>query len=1059
MTRDRFRQINDVFNSILNHKPEERPGQLNAIKQQDPDLACQVEKLLQQSTATWNFAQNQFQTDEQSMVPPPRSDARPVMFRGGEVLGGRFRIERLLGAGGMGEVYEAADLALREAVALKIVRFDAASDARMKARFAQEVYAARKIAHPNICRIHDLHHHEGSDGEPGITFLTMELVSGETLHARIRRSGPVSLADAGLIAGQLTAALMAAHSAGVIHRDFKSANVILAASPDGAMRAVVTDFGLARSLHAPAHGEGSDSLTETGKVVGTPAYMAPEQLLGGSITPAVDIYALGVVLYEMVTGQHPFHGERFAAVKRISSAPPSPRILRPDLPVRWERAILACLEREPGNRILPAPDCWTDIAVDAADLIPTASVDNTPRLKSRTRAAVAGLLGTALVFLAIAGVWFAGRHRPPAEAVRWYDEGTRALRDGTSFTAMKAFERAVQLDGDFTLAHARLAEAATELDYMDKAKSEMLRASPPAYQSCFLSSEEKLRLEAVYSTLVKDFARAAETYRKLADKVGQEERPAVLVDLGRAYESAGKFPEALNSYSESARRDRQFAAAFLRRGILESKQQQSAQAAADFDVAEQLYRTEGKAEGLTEVLYQRYAVLRRTGRLAEARAPTEKTLEMARATGDDYHQIRALLALSYLSYNSGDAQGGQQQAQQAIDLARSAGIEVLSASGLVDVGNALFSKGDDVAAEPYYRNALQAAKRFQAVRVEARAELQLGQVLANQGRTEEAVSVLKQAIDDFQQAGEKGNAGRAVIRLSEIRRDQGDYEDAAKLLRQQLQLAEQARDEGATALAAQGLGSVLLLQEQYPAALEYFDRSAGLGRAVADLSMQGYSQMSRGEALWHLGRYPDAVESLKNAEVLAQRLGGNKPLLASTYASRADMEISQQRFQDAEADLQRALQASGQAPEAAVVAKRRLGLIRASTGRVRDGLALCQESLDQAQATMVMPLIKSSELAVAEVKFRAGDAAGARVLAVGLAQYFAAKGQNESELRALALAAAASQGDLRTGYSANANLALEKLRQSLGADAFVSFTARLDIRATLKLAEVVSGIR
>jgi tetratricopeptide (TPR) repeat protein len=182
---------------------------------------------------------------------------------------------------------------------------------------------------------------------------------------------------------------------------------------------------------------------------------------------------------------------------------------------------------------------------------------------------MAAIGGLALLASAFAGVWILGRHRPPAAAVRWYEEGTRALRDGTTFTAMKAFERAVQLDGDFTLAHARLAEAATELDYMDKAESEMLRASPPAYQSFFLSAEEKLRLEAVYFTLVKDFARAAAKYQDLAAKVGKAERAAALVDLGRAYESAGKIPEALASYSESVQRDGQFAAAFLRRGILD----------------------------------------------------------------------------------------------------------------------------------------------------------------------------------------------------------------------------------------------------------------------------------------------------------------------------------------------------------------------------------------------------------------------------------------------------------------------------------------------------------
>jgi eukaryotic-like serine/threonine-protein kinase len=1034
MTPDRLEQINATFNFIVDHKAEDQPDLLDAIRKQDPELHREVEKLLQQSTATLDFGTHEFNT---------RSDAKPIMFTGGEILAGRFRIMRLLGSGGMGEVYEAADLAVGEPVALKTIRFDVASDERMKARFAQEVYAARKIAHPNVCRIHDLHQHEAVGGEPGITFLTMELVMGERLDARLRRTGRMNLEDARLIAEQLSAALTAAHRAGVIHRDFKTANVILTSSADRVVRAVVTDFGLARTLFEADRG---DSLTESGKIVGTPAYMAPEQLLDEPITPAVDIYALGVVLYEMVTGSRPFTGHGFAgAVKRISDPPPSPKILCPDLPVEWERAILACLEREPANRTMRAVDVWTAIAGHSAGQTPV-----TLKPKLPTRAAMAGILGAALLFLASAGVWFLGRHRPPAEAVRWYEEGTRALRDGTSFTAMKAFERAVQLDGNFTLAHARLAEAATELDYMDKATSEMLRASPPAYQSFFLWSDEKLRLQAVYLTLVKDFARAAATYKDLAAKVGQSERAAVLVDLGRAYESAGNFPEALASYSESARRDRQFAAAFLRRGILESKQQMGKQAAADFDVAEQLYRIEGKSEGLTEVLYQRSSVLRRTGKLGEARAPAEKVLAMARASGDEYHEIRALLALSYFSYNSGDTEGGQRQAQEAIDLARRSGIEVLAASGLVDVGTALFSKGDYAAAEPYLRSAFEAAKRFQAVRVEARAELTLGQVLARQGRTEEAVTVSKQSLDDFQQAGDKSNAARAAIPVSRMLRDLGDYEAAASLLRQQVQLAEQVKDEGGLGLAVQALGSVFLLQEKYPAALSSADRSIAVSHSIADQSVEGYSHVTLAETLWHLGRYREADESLKRAEAIAEHMGGNKPLMASAYATRAGMDLSQQRFREAEEDVGRMLDPA--------LAKRILGLVRLGTRRAQEGKALCAEAVQRAQPTRNVPLLKNSELALAEAKLRTGDAAGARQLATSLAEYFASKGQNESELHALALAAAATQEPARAGYTASAKAAIEKLRQSLEGD-FNNFVARPDIRSLLQRAGLTSGVR
>jgi tetratricopeptide (TPR) repeat protein len=541
--------------------------------------------------------------------------------------------------------------------------------------------------------------------------------------------------------------------------------------------------------------------------------------------------------------------------------------------------------------------------------------------------------------------------------------------------------------------------------------------------------------------------------------VESSERAAVLVDLGRAYESGGKFPEALASYGESAQRDGQFAAAFLRRGILEGKQQQSAKATADFDVAEQLYRTGGNAEGLTEVLYQRSSLLRRLGKLAESRAPNEKALEIARATGDEYHQIRALLILSFLSNNSGDTEGGQQQAQQAIDLARRAGIDVLAASGLIEIGNALFLKGDNAAAEPYLRNAIVAAKRFQAVRVEARAELTLGQLLEKEGRIEEAVPVAKGAFDDFQQVGDKSNANRAAIPVARMLRYQGDYEAAGVLFRQQVQVAEEAKDQGGIAFAVQGLGSVLLLQERYPDALASFDRSAAVSRAVANQNQEGYSLVNRADALWRLGRYREAGESLKDAEALAERLGGNKPLLASVHGVREEVDLSQQRFQEADNEIRQMLDFSGKTLATDPSAKRRLGLIRVRSGRAREGMALCEESVRQARETKEASLLKNAELALTEAKLESGDVAGALTLAAGLTQYFAIKGQNESDLRASALAAAASQGADRARYSERAKAALEKLRKTLGAEAFTDFTSRQDIRAILLRAGLISGIR
>jgi len=281
-------------------------------------------------------------------------------FHAGDILSHRFKIVQFLAQGGMGEVYEAEDLELGRRVALKTIRPEIATEPRIIQRFKREITLSLKVTHPNVCRIFDLFHHRMEWGtvDAELGFLAMELLRGETLASRLRAVGRMTSVEALPIVEQMAAGLAAAHHAGVVHRDFKSANVILVpADEDGhhesnGQRAVVTDFGLARSV---AGGEG---LSTGLGMVGTSAYMAPEQVEGGEVTPAADIYALGVVLYEMVTGVKPFVGDSplSTAVKRLKEAPASPRVHVPDLDPAWEAAILRCLEPVPENRFASAGD-------------------------------------------------------------------------------------------------------------------------------------------------------------------------------------------------------------------------------------------------------------------------------------------------------------------------------------------------------------------------------------------------------------------------------------------------------------------------------------------------------------------------------------------------------------------------------------------------------------------------------------------------------------------------------------------------------------------------------
>ena len=287
--------------------------------------------------------------------------ARSGSLAPGEVLAGRYRIDGFLGRGAVGEVYEAFDQELGDAVAIKILRPEIARDERVLQRFKREIQLARRVTHPNVCRVFDLVLHtstasstlsESGEPAPGSprdqVFLTMELLRGETLEQLLARQGRMTTAEALPVIGHIVAALAAAHANGVVHRDLKSGNIFLVPEPSGT-RAVVTDFGLAWSS---IEGNDSASLTATGELVGSPAYMAPEQVRGDESTTATDIYALGVVIFEMVTGELPFVGKSafYTALKRLQEPAPSPRLHLSDLDPAWEKTILRCLEREPEKR-------------------------------------------------------------------------------------------------------------------------------------------------------------------------------------------------------------------------------------------------------------------------------------------------------------------------------------------------------------------------------------------------------------------------------------------------------------------------------------------------------------------------------------------------------------------------------------------------------------------------------------------------------------------------------------------------------------------------------------
>jgi len=301
------------------------------------------------------------------------------------ILGGRYRLRRELARGGMAAVWEAEDKVLTRRVAIKVLHPHLAGDDGFRTRFRREAVAAAKLAHPHIVTTYDT----GRDGD--FAYIVMELVEGTTIARLLKSQGPLPVARAIDVAAQVADALACAHSHGVVHRDVKPANILL--REDGHVK--VADFGIAKA------GSGGD-LTRTGVVMGTAKYLSPEQVSGSPADAGSDIYALGIVLYEMIAGAPPFIGdtELSTAVARLTAAPGSLRDRRPDVPRSLEAVVLRSLARDPAARYQSAEELRASLlAVDSDndEVTPPAGVAVAASTPHRARPQL--LVGAVVVLL------------------------------------------------------------------------------------------------------------------------------------------------------------------------------------------------------------------------------------------------------------------------------------------------------------------------------------------------------------------------------------------------------------------------------------------------------------------------------------------------------------------------------------------------------------------------------------------------------------------------------------------------------------------------------------
>ncbi len=775
----------------------------------------------------------------------------------------KYRLIRPLGTGGMGVVYLAHDTALKRDVALKFVAADRLSDPASRKRLVHEAQAAAALDHPAVCSVYDIELQP--DGEACIV---MQYVEGETLATKLQH-GPMEVRQALTLIAEVTSGLAVAHKRGIIHRDLKPQNIMVTT----AGRAKLLDFGIATLSDAIALSDSDTHTTSSteGFDAGTPAYMSPEQIAKRPLDGRSDLFSLGCVLYECLTGRRAFEGrtslEIYGLVLHVH--PPPASSIRPELGPEHDELCRRLLAKDASDRFQSADELLGALRMLLSDTsIPTGVLPTTTRSRWRPRALAVVLMASAAVF----GWWWSTRPislpEAPPDAARWLEHGTNSIREGAYYSAKLALKQALAIHPQYPQAHMRLAEALIELDEGGDARDALLQANR-LVDPTRLPTSDRARNDAIHALLLNDRDRAVSAYRRLTDH--EPQNAGAWLDLARVQEAAGLRADARKSFERALTIDTQYPAAHLRLGALEAQEGRRAEALAAFAEAERLYRAASDVEGETEALLLRGAFLDSLGEVKDARAALERARTLASTTSNRFQTARADLRLSSVTATEGRFAESLKQAEQAVRAAREAGFDSVAADGLIELGATLMATQQLDAADAQLTEALAIARRQKAESLVLRATLNLASLRQTQGRPAEAVTFAQSTLDPLAARRDRRKVLSALAIMARAHEDLEQYPRAQEIARQLLSAAEEIHDEPHSAFAFESLATQATVSGHLPEALGYVTRAEAIHRRQADAAALPFDLANRADLLIRLGRGVEAESVLQEIEEGAAR--------------------------------------------------------------------------------------------------------------------------------------------------------------------------------------------